>query len=178
MRVNLNIVFLIFFSFFIQTISEAKVIKFKNCKSTFDKRYENIANDFISRGFIKGNLNKKILYNIINHYEKRNFIIDTEKKTLIENLSYSEIRMDDNKNYKTLIGFIEIDIGDLSYKWRTKYNYKIQDNNVFTVLNASFGHKSTFTAAQPTCGSQKWCLGSCFSAVISNMFLASIDLSS
>jgi hypothetical protein len=128
-------VFLIFFSFFIQTISEAKVIKFKNCKSTFDKRYENIANDFISRGFIKGNLNKKILYNIINHYEKRNFIIDTEKKTLIENLSYSEIRMDDNKNYKTLIGFIEIDIGDLSYKWRKKYNYKIQDNNVFTVLN-------------------------------------------
>ena len=135
MRVNLNIVFLIFFSFFIQTISEAKVIKFKNCKSTFDKRYENITNDFISRGFIKGNLNKKILYNIINHYEKRNFIIDTEKKTLIENLSYSEIRMDNNKNYKTLIGFIEIDIGDLSYKWRKKYNYKIQDNNVFTVLN-------------------------------------------
>ena len=96
MRVCINILFLIFISFFIQTISEAKVIKFKNCKLTFNKSYEDLTNYFIGKGFIMGKLNKKILYNIINEHEKINFVIDTEKKTLIENLSYSKIKKNNN----------------------------------------------------------------------------------
>lgn len=134
MRVYINILFLIFISFFIQTISEAKVIKFKNCKSTFNKYYEVRTNDFISKGFIKGNLNKKILYNIINETEKINFIIDTEKKTLIENYSFSKIKRDIIKGYDYAISLFQIELNrDLIGKW--EYNYKIQGKNVITVLD-------------------------------------------
>ena len=138
MRVCINILFLIFISFFIQTISEAKVIKFKNCKLTFNKSYEDLTNYFIGKGFIMGKLNKKILYNIINEHEKINFVIDTEKKTLIENLSYSKIKKNNNENYKTIIDHFN---SDIKFKTMTdlqfEYDYNIQDNNIFTVLYES-----------------------------------------
>ena len=85
-----------------------------------------------------GKLNKKILYNIINEHEKINFVIDTEKKTLIENLSYSKIKKNNNENYKTIIDHFN---SDIKFKTMTdlqfEYDYNIQDNNIFTVLYES-----------------------------------------
>ena len=136
MRVCIKILFLIFISFFTQTISEAKVIEFKNCKQTYDKYYEDFKNRLISKGFSKVNLN---IYNIINHYKKKSFFIYTEEKFLYEKLSYSENKMDRNKNNRLLIHDIEKEIkfkksnsGELDF--RSTHKYKIRDNNVFTVL--------------------------------------------